>query len=710
MKALPKPLTEQQTSQIVDTRTAEQIERARMPRFSIVGLNAGLDQSRDLTFTGRGRFFMPFKEQFAVQAQGEYMYFRDRQEGQADIGLVNRFLPRAQADLFASFKHVNFTGNTPGRSIFTDRPISQFSPGQIQGNGTLGQASFTLDYLFSRGKFGVFATKGFMEEALLNSTALSSNVFNQAYLRTIDQFGLSTLVGLAGDSYMEGNLGYLKSRGNANRAGGTLRFVFPLSERFAFTLEGGLNETLLSRDNNGRVVAGFQFGNFMRPKDYLEGYNGVQHAVPADVPRVRYEVLTRTVRTGNDAPVADAGPDQIGVAAGTINLDGSASTDPDGDVITYQWTQLSGPAVSLSGMNTSRISFTAAEGQSYSFRLTVRDSQGQTGTDSVVVTTSSRQAVQIIRFQASPDRIRAGEQSTIDWQVLNADTVTITPGIGTVGNNGSRQVSPAQTTRYTLTARNSSGDVTATTTVVVEALPPAQFLACTVSPMNIMPGESATITYNTANADQVMISGIGPVDSSGSRVVSPTQTTSYTLTATNAAGPVLCNLTVQVTPGTAPRVIAFTANPTTITAGQSSTLTYNVEGAESVEIATIGTVQNSGTSTVRPTATTTYRLTARNRNGSVTADTTVTVNAVTPPDPAGPVTIAACSASPGTSAKPGDPIRISYTTTNAASVAFAPAVAGSGLNGPVTVNPTASSTYTITATGADSKTATCTLQ
>ena len=77
------------------------------------------------------------------------------------------------------------------------------------------------------------------------------------------------LVGIGGNSYLEGNLGYLKSRANADRLGGTARFVFPFRDRFAFTLEGGMNETLLSRDQTGRVVAGFQFGNFMRPKDYL---------------------------------------------------------------------------------------------------------------------------------------------------------------------------------------------------------------------------------------------------------------------------------------------------------------------------------------------------------------------------------------------------------------------------------------------------------
>src|SRR5689334_11886918 len=41
VRGMPKPLTSSETASIVDTRTAEQIERARMPRFSLLGINAG---------------------------------------------------------------------------------------------------------------------------------------------------------------------------------------------------------------------------------------------------------------------------------------------------------------------------------------------------------------------------------------------------------------------------------------------------------------------------------------------------------------------------------------------------------------------------------------------------------------------------------------------------------------------------------------------
>jgi len=80
------------------------------------------------------------------------------------------------------------------------------------------------------------------------------------------------------------------------------------------------------------------------------------------------------------------------------------------------------------------------------------------------------------------------------------------------------------------------------------------------------------------------------------------------------------------TPPAVPIINSFSAVPSAITAGESSTLSWSVTDATSVTIDNaIGSVALSGTTAVNPTTTTTYTLTATNTAGSVTASTTVTV-------------------------------------------------------------------------------------
>jgi len=78
---------------------------------------------------------------------------------------------------------------------------------------------------------------------------------------------------------------------------------------------------------------------------------------------------------------------------------------------------------------------------------------------------------------------------------------------------------------------------------------------------------------------------------------------------------------------TTPIINSFSPSPTTITAGESSVLSWSVTDATSVTIDNgVGTVALSGTTAVNPTSTTTYTLTAINAAGSVTATTTVAVS------------------------------------------------------------------------------------
>jgi hypothetical protein len=606
---LPKPLNEQQTAQVVDTR----LEKFRDPRFAILGLNIGADSNKDITFMGKGRYFAPFKDHFAVQAQGEYLYFHDQKEGQIDVGLVDR-IGNFQAGLFSSFKHVSLSG--------------------MQSGGNLGQAALTLDYIFGLGRVGMFGTRAFLNDAVVNTApyqfisgtnpdgttrmTVAPNLFNETYLKVVDQIGLSTTLGLWGNNYIEANLGYLKSFAHADRPGGTIRLVFPVMDRLAFTVQGGMNETLVAANNWGEATVGIQFGNFTRPRDYQT----VTHPVPVDVPRVRWELLTRTVRRGASPPVADAGPNQIGVAAGTITLNGSNSYDPNGEKLTYQWAQESGPSVPLNGANMATATFTAASGQTYLFRLTVTNESGLTSSARVRITTQAAAQVQIVFFASNPPSINSGQASQLSWKVLGATSVSIS-GIGSVAAQGSTSVSPTQTTTYQLKATGSGGSQNATATVVVNGTGNAtQISGCAATPSSISAGQSSTISYQTQNATAVTVTPTvgGSIPISGSFPVTPTQTTTYTITASGQSGQsASCAVTVNVgtTPGTGPMITTFTANPAVSpSAGSPVTLTCLAQNATNVTITGVGALSSRGTVVVKPTTDTLYTCVATGANNA----------------------------------------------------------------------------------------------
>ncbi len=661
--AAPKPPEPAAIAKAVESAVEKAMPKSR--RFSLLGLNAGPDMTGNVTFTGKGRFFAPFNETFALQAEGEYQYHRDRQEGQFDLGLVNR-IRNVQAGLFSSFKYAN---------------IREFDRG-----GTLGQGALTVDYLFSRGRVGFFGTKGFRDNVGVNRRVLGRNIFEESYLKIVDQIGGSTQIGLRKDSYVEGNLGALIRRGGDNRPGGIVRFVQPISPAWAFTVEAGLNETLIGPSHSGRVAVGVQLGNWVRPKEFA----GLKHPVPVDIPRLRYEVLKRRVRTGNDAPIADAGADQQGVDAGVKTLDGSASFDPDGDPITFQWQQIGGPAAALSGAATARATFTAAEGQTYAFRLTVKDDGGLQGVDRVVVTTLAAPEVKIVRFTANPSTIRAGQTTTLVWEVLNADEVTISPVLGRVDvRGGTSTVAPVETTTYRLTARNRRGEVNEAVTVTVER-PEVRILRFTATPATINRGEASTLSWETENATEVTIRGIGTVRPNGTAPVSPTETTTYTLTARNRFGEVTATATVQVVAGPSPRIIRFAATPVEVLPGEQSTLLWEVENATEVSIEGIGSVQLTGTSVVTPADTTTYRITAGNARGRVSATAVVGVIR--------PVKILDFVADPPSTTRRRQPVTLRWSTQNATEVVIT-GVGSVPVNGSIQVMPESTVSYSLVAYG-----------
>jgi len=111
------------------------------------------------------------------------------------------------------------------------------------------------------------------------------------------------------------------------------------------------------------------------------------NSVPALV-----SITVNPVVAANPAPIASAGPDQSVASAAAVLLDGSLSFDPDGQPLTYAWTQATGPIVTLTGSGTAHPTFTApavASGSpalALSFSLVVSDANANSAASTVSVT------------------------------------------------------------------------------------------------------------------------------------------------------------------------------------------------------------------------------------------------------------------------------------------------------------------------------------
>jgi PKD repeat protein len=176
-------------------------------------------------------------------------------------------------------------------------------------------------------------------------------------------------------------------------------------------------------------------------------------------------------------PTATTGPNQTVYVDDPVTLDGTASTDPDGDLpLTYGWQQTGGPAVTLDDPTATQPTFTAPSTPSVlTFTLWVTDALGMpcNQPDMVVITVVDRAISGPAAFNDSPTVL--GNPTGLWATVVTGTNVIYTWDLGD-GTPGSGQTIshtyPAEGW-YTaiVTASNSANSLSATTLISITELP-----------------------------------------------------------------------------------------------------------------------------------------------------------------------------------------------------------------------------------------------
>ena len=149
---------------------------------------------------------------------------------------------------------------------------------------------------------------------------------------------------------------------------------------------------------------------------------------------------TVVISTENSPPVANAGPDQTRFVTETVTLNGSGSSDVDGDPLTYAWSFVSKPASDtksdavLLNADTVSPSFVIDESGTYVVRLVVNDGTADSAPDTVVITTENSPPVanagpnqthfvtEVVTLDGTGSYDVDGDPLTYSWSFLSAPT------------------------------------------------------------------------------------------------------------------------------------------------------------------------------------------------------------------------------------------------------------------------------------------------
>ena len=193
-----------------------------------------------------------------------------------------------------------------------------------------------------------------------------------------------------------GGVVHLNGNGSTDVDGDALTYVWQFNQRPA-----GSAATLLDAATAAPSFTADQRGDFV-----------VQLRVSD--PSGAFSIATVKVTTENTAPHADAGPDQSATIGATVQLDGTGSTDVDGDTLAYSWSFSSKPfgsQAAISDTHVPRPTFVVDVIGIYTLQLIVGDGAGGATVDTAVVSTTNSRP----KADAGPGQsVIAGRTVTLD--------------------------------------------------------------------------------------------------------------------------------------------------------------------------------------------------------------------------------------------------------------------------------------------------------
>ena len=353
------------------------------------------------------------------------------------------------------------------------------------------------------------------------------------------------------------------------------------------------------------------------------------------------------------------------------------------------------------------------------FRLTATGPGGPKVRQQVVnIYTPAR----VVSFTADKTKVGAGDTVQLCWQTQGATSLALRDGTGTaVGLAGANlmadcvDVTVTATTAFTLTASGAQQtEDSRTVTVSVVAAPTITNFSA-MPDANLTSGDTTTLTWSVSGAPTLVtiVDDAGNTiysapQASGTRTVTITADTTFTLTASNAAG--MDSDTVDVLLLRAPTIVSLTSNPASpVPSGTSVTLSWTLGGGlpglngvilrddSGTIITTASSAMGSANATV--TADTTFTLEVSNAAGTVRQD--ILIVAVT-----GAPVIQVFAASPGTTVAPGSMVKLTWDINGAPTSVVVTdgggttVYSGSDANGSTVVTVTTTTTYTLTASNA----------